>query len=124
MQWIRSAAATTSREFLPLLSHEHLAATTLTWLTLLLRRLLLQVKVQSEDPEDPVGKSKCTLEHVDPNFKNYLVLNYMHCFVLQIIVWVVITYLLIIPCLELLLIILDYLSPRLYESQTWGIGSG
>lgn len=81
----------------------------------------MQVKVQSEDP---VGKSKCTLEHVDPNFKNYLVLNYMHCFVLQIIVWVVLTYLLIIPCLELLLIILDYLSPRLYESQTWGIGSG
>jgi hypothetical protein len=81
-------------------------------------------RVDAVAEEVAVGKGKYTLEHVDPNFKNYLVLNYMHCFVLQIILWVVKTYLLIIPCLELLLIILDYLSPRLYESQTWGIGSG
>ncbi len=33
------------------------------------------MKVQSEDP---VCKGKCTLEHVDPNLQNYLVLNYMH----------------------------------------------
>ncbi len=55
------------------------------------------MKVSSEDL---VGKGECTLEHVDPNLQNYLILNYMHCFVLQIIVWVLMTYLLIIPCLD------------------------
>jgi hypothetical protein len=44
----------------------------------LLRRLLLQVKVPSENP---VGKGKCTLEHVVPSLEIILYLNYMHCFV-------------------------------------------